>query len=120
MKHREWVKQQRAEKIRHAQEVWRDEDYGITISQPRRGARLTWDVNRDAFTGLMALHQLRDVVLERVESEMVVALRAQGVAWDEIGWALGLSRQAVQKRHPGADLDARVLASVGEVFRDGE
>jgi hypothetical protein len=115
MKHREWVKQQRAEKIRHAQEVWRDEDYGITISQPRSGARLTWDVNRDAFTGLMALHQLRDAVLAQIESDMVVTLRGQGVAWDEIGWALGLSRQAVQKRHPVADRDARAVASGGEV-----
>jgi hypothetical protein len=115
MKHREWVKQQRAGKIRHAQEVWRDEDYGITMSETRGGGRLTWSVDRDSFVALMALHQLRDAVLVQIERDLVVTLRGQGVAWDEIGWALGLSRQAVQKRHPVADRDSRALASDGEV-----
>jgi len=115
MKHSNWVKQQRLEKIRHAQEVWRDTDYGITISDTRRGGRVVWSIDRDVFVALMALHQLRDVVLDQVESDLVVALRSQGVAWDEIGWALGLSRQAVQKRHPDADQVARAVASGGEV-----
>lgn len=115
MKQRKWVKEQRADKIRNAQEVWRDQDYGIAISETRRGGRLTWSIDRDSFVALMALHQLRDVVLDQVERDLVVMLRAGGVAWDEIGWALGLSRQAVQKRHPDADQAARVLASGGEV-----
>jgi len=115
MKHREWVKRQRLEKIQHAQEVWRDQDYGITLSETRRGLRLTWDQDRDAFVALMALNHLQRGVLEQLEAELVVTLRSQGVAWDEIGWALALSRQAVQKRHPAADRDARALASGGEV-----
>jgi len=113
--HREWVKQQRAEKIRHAQEVWKDQDYGITISETRRGARLTWDIDREHFVALMALHQLRGQVLERLESELVTELRAAAIAWDEIGWALGVSRDAVRKRHPDADRDARAMAAGGEV-----
>lgn len=113
--HREWLKQQRGEKIRHAQEVWRDQDYGITITDTRRGARLTWSIDREQFVALMALHQLRDGVLGRVESDLVVSLRGQGVAWDEIGWALGISRDAARNRHPNADRDVRVLAAGGEV-----
>jgi hypothetical protein len=112
---REWVKQQRAEKIRHAQEVWKDQDYGIKIEQIRRGVRLTWDIDRETFVALMALNHLRRAVLGHLESELVVQARAQGIAWDEIGWVLGTSRQAVQKRYPNADRDAQAMAAGGEV-----
>jgi len=113
--HREWLKQQRAEKIRHAQEVWKDKDYGITFVETRRGARLTWDIDRERFVALMGLHQLRDEVLASLERQLVVQLRGAGIAWDEIGWALGISRDAVRKRHPDADRDARAMAAGGEV-----
>ena len=115
MRHREWVKERRLEKIRQAQEIWRDEDYGIKIAETPRGVRLTWTLDRDQFVALMALHQLSDAVLVRIESELVTDLRGGGVAWDEIGWALSLSRQAVQKRHRFADADARAAALGGEV-----
>jgi hypothetical protein len=107
--HRRWLKERRAEKIRLAQEVWKDEDYGIKIAETRHGARLTWDVDQDSFVALMALHQLGDVVLARMESDIVTVLRGEGVAWDEIGWALGITGQAAKKRHPAADRNARTM-----------
>jgi hypothetical protein len=109
------VKQQRAEKIRHAEEVWKDEDFGITISETRQGLRLTWNQDRETFTALMALNHLRRAVLAGLEGELVVTMRSQGIAWDEIGWALGISRDAVRKRHPNADRDAWAMATGGEV-----
>ena len=115
MKHREWVKQRRQEKIRQAQEVWKDEDYGIKISETRRGLRLVWDQDRDPLVGLLSLDYLRRTMLAQLESELVVTLRAEGLAWDEIGWALGVSRDAVRKRHPSADRDAQIKAAAGEV-----
>lgn len=115
MKHGAWLKQQRADKIRHAQEVWKDQDYGITISQSRRGSRLTWDIDREHFVALMGLHQLRGQVLESLERQLVIQLRAAAMPWDEIGWALGVSRDAVRKRHPEADRDVRAMAAGGEV-----
>jgi hypothetical protein len=111
---REWVKQQRADKIRHAQEVWKDKDYGITISERPRGLKLTWDQDLESFSALMGLHQLRRLLVE-LEDELVVTARAQGIAWDEIGWALGISREGVRKRHPNADRDAQAAAAGGEV-----
>jgi len=107
--HRKWLKERRAEKIRLAQEVWKDEDYGIKIAETRQGARLTWDVDRDTFVALMALHQLRGSVLARMESDIVIGLRGGDVAWDEIGWALGITGQAAKKRHPAADRNARLM-----------
>jgi len=113
--HREWIKERRLEKVRYAQEGWSDEAYGLKVQETRAGVRLTWALDRDAFVALMALHQLRDGLLERFEFDLVVKLRSEGLPWEEIGWALGLSRQAVQKRHPGADQAARALVSGGEV-----
>jgi len=112
--HRARVKQQRAEKIRHAEEVWKDEDYGITLEETRRGLKLTWNQDHDSFGALMGLHQLRRLLVQ-VEDELVVTMRSQGIAWDEIGWALGISRDAVRKRHPNADRDAWAAAAGGEV-----
>lgn len=53
------------------------------------------------------LEQLRDIVRQRdyldlFEQELVRSLREigwQGVRWDVIGEALGISRQAAMKRH---------------------
>jgi len=115
MKHREWAKQRRLDKVRQAQAVWKDKDYGITISETRRGLRLVWDQARDPFAGLLALDYLRRGILQELESELVVTLRAEGLAWDEIGWALGISRDAVRKRHPSADRDAQIKEAAGEV-----
>lgn len=115
MKHREWVKQRRLEKLREVQAVWQDADYGIKISETRRGLRLVWDQDRDPLVGLLSLDYLRRRMLAQLESELVVTLRSEGLAWDEIGWALGISRDAVRKRHPTADRDARVKESDGEV-----
>jgi hypothetical protein len=63
----------------------------------------------------MALNHLRRGILVGLEEELVVTLRAQGLPWDEIGWALGVSRDAVRKRHPNADRDAQAMAMGGEV-----
>ena len=37
--------------------------------------------------------------LERVEREFVAAARRNGSSWEEIGGALGISRQAAYARH---------------------
>jgi hypothetical protein len=108
---REWLKRQRAEKIRHAQEVWKDHEYGISVSETRAGARLTWDIDREQFVALMALQHLRGHVLAGMEHDLVIGLRAAAIPWDEIGWALGISRDAVRKRHPDADRDVRAMAA---------
>jgi hypothetical protein len=112
---RERLKRQRAEKIRHAQEVWKDQEYGISVSETRRGGRLTWDIDREQFVALMGLHQLRGHVLAGMEHDLVIGLRAAAIPWDEIGWALGISRDAVRKRHPDADRDVRAMTAGGEV-----
>jgi hypothetical protein len=42
-----------------------------------------------------ALHRLAD----QVEAEQVASARSRGWSWDQIGDALGVSRQAAHKKH---------------------
>ena len=44
---------------------------------------------------VVALHRLA----EQVEDEAVAAARRAGWSWDQIGDALGISRQAAHKKH---------------------
>jgi DNA-directed RNA polymerase specialized sigma24 family protein len=48
--------------------------------------------------GLRRLTELRQT-LDRVERELVVSARRHSWSWQEIGDALGLSRQAAHARH---------------------
>ncbi|MGP3951770.1 hypothetical protein [Streptomyces sp. 7N604] len=55
-------------------------------------------MNRDPQIGLRAVAALRRLV-ERLEALQVDGARRQGWSWEEIGAALGVSRQAVHKKH---------------------
>ena len=52
----------------------------------------------DPRTGLRAVAALRKL-LEQLESAQVTSARGQGWSWQEIADALGVSRQAVHKKH---------------------
>ncbi|MDF4250516.1 MULTISPECIES: hypothetical protein [unclassified Streptomyces] len=52
----------------------------------------------DPAVGLRAVAALRRLA-ERLEVLQVDSARRQGWSWDEIGAALGVSRQAVHKKH---------------------
>ncbi|PZF86221.1 hypothetical protein [Jiangella anatolica] len=55
-------------------------------------------VDADPRVGLRAVAALRRLV-ERLEALQVDSARRQGWSWEEIGAALGVSRQAVHKKH---------------------
>ena len=55
-------------------------------------------LNSDPHVGLRAVAALRRLT-ERLEALQVDSARGQGWSWDEIGAALGVSRQAVHKKH---------------------
>ncbi|SDS41686.1 hypothetical protein [Jiangella sp. DSM 45060] len=55
-------------------------------------------VDPDPRVGLRAVAALRRLV-ERLEALQVQSARRQGWSWEEIGAALGVSRQAVHKKH---------------------
>jgi hypothetical protein len=55
-------------------------------------------LNRDPVVGLRAAAALRRLA-ERLEALQVDNARKLGWSWDEIGAALGVSRQAVHKKH---------------------
>lgn len=50
--------------------------------------------------GLRAVRSLRTLI-ERLESLQVERARQQGWSWQEIAGCLGVSRQAVHKKHAG-------------------
>jgi hypothetical protein len=54
--------------------------------------------SRDPHEGLHAVAALRRLV-ERLEALQVANARRQGWSWEAIGAALGVSRQAVHKKH---------------------
>ncbi|HEY7482956.1 MAG TPA: helix-turn-helix domain-containing protein [Streptosporangiaceae bacterium] len=54
--------------------------------------------SRDPAIGLRAVRALRDLA-ERLESLQVANARDLGWSWQEIAAALGVSRQAVHKKH---------------------
>ncbi|TDC49438.1 hypothetical protein E1212_18405 [Jiangella ureilytica] len=58
----------------------------------------TGAVDADPRVGLRAVAALRRLV-ERLEALQVDSARRQGWSWEEIGAALGVSRQAVHKKH---------------------
>ena len=55
----------------------------------------------DPSVGLRAVGALQRLA-EQVEASQVAAARAQGWSWDQIGDALGVSRQAAHKKHGGS------------------
>jgi DNA-directed RNA polymerase specialized sigma24 family protein len=63
------------------------------------GVRLAQEASsRDPAVGLRAVRALRDLT-ERLESLQVSHARDLGWSWQEIAAALGVSRQAVHKKH---------------------
>ena len=62
--------------------------------------------SRDPVVGLQAVAALRRL-LETLESLQVGNARDQGWSWQEIATALGVSRQAVHKKHAGPRLRRR-------------
>jgi DNA-directed RNA polymerase specialized sigma24 family protein len=54
--------------------------------------------DRDPLVGLQAVAALRKL-LERLEAVQVRNARAKGWSWQDIAGALGVSRQAVHKKH---------------------
>jgi DNA-directed RNA polymerase specialized sigma24 family protein len=57
--------------------------------------------NRDPAIGLRAVRALRELA-ERLESLQVANARGLGWSWQEIAQVLGVSRQAVHKKHARA------------------
>ena len=57
----------------------------------------------DPADGLRAASVLRKLA-EQIEAKHVVAARRAGWSWQEIGNALGISRQAVHKKHRSRDV----------------
>lgn len=55
-------------------------------------------MHTDPQVGLHAVAALRRLT-ERLEALQVDSARRQGWSWEEIGAALGVSRQAVHKKH---------------------
>ncbi|WP_236009733.1 RNA polymerase subunit sigma-70 [Actinomadura physcomitrii] len=65
---------------------------GVTLAQEAS--------SRDPAVGLRAVRALRELA-ERLEALQVASARDQGWSWQDIAVCLGVSRQAVHKKHGG-------------------
>ena len=59
---------------------------------------MTQAAGDDPYAGLCAVRSVR-LLAERLESLQVERARRQGLSWQEIADSLGVSRQAVHKKH---------------------
>ena len=75
-----------------------------TMSQAKELATAT--DSKDPEVGLQAVAALRRL-LEQLETVHVLNARDQGWPWQDIADALGISRQAVHKKHSGRRLGLR-------------
>jgi DNA-directed RNA polymerase specialized sigma24 family protein len=67
------------------------------------GVQLAQDASsRDPAVGLRAVRALRELA-DRLETLQVVNARHLGWSWQDIAEALGVSRQAVHKKHRAAE-----------------
>jgi Homeodomain-like domain len=73
----------------------------LTAMSAQDAMRLAESVDSsDPAVGLRAVASLRALV-ERLEALHVAQARDQGWSWQEIGGALGVSKQAVHRKHGG-------------------
>jgi DNA-directed RNA polymerase specialized sigma24 family protein len=71
------------------------------IDSMNDGVRLAEQAgSQDPAVGLRAVRALRELS-ERLESLQVASARDRGWSWQEIATCLGVSRQAVHKKHGG-------------------
>lgn len=57
--------------------------------------------SQDPAIGLRAVRALRELA-ERLEAAQVASARSRGWSWQQIAECLGVSRQAVHKKHHGS------------------
>jgi hypothetical protein len=70
-------------------------------------ARLSRGIGADdPSVGLRAVVALRRLA-DQVENSQVAAARRDGLSWEQIGDALGVSRQAAHKKHGSLKLPGR-------------
>lgn len=92
-------RQRRREAVSTARGTWEDDAFGIRVEGMSGGrARLTWTTDRDLSIAAMALERVRRVV-SGLESEIVLGLRIEGESWDDIGFLLGKTGEAVRLAH---------------------
>lgn len=93
------LRDRRREGLATARESGSDEGFGIKLGTGRADRmQVTWSMDHDPFLALMGLGRLREY-LSAFEVELVAKCRYQsGLSWDEIGWAVGVSGEALRKR----------------------
>lgn len=80
---------------------WRP--YRSSGSRGRGRASIVLD--GDPFTALMGLQRFRETTLARLELLLVVELRASGVSWDDVGFALDVTGERARQRYAAAVVD---------------
>jgi hypothetical protein len=76
------------------------------VTSPTSDATLTAATSDDPATGLRGVRALRDLA-DRLEVLQVASARRRGWSWQQIAEALGVTRQAVHKKHARSSAAAR-------------
>lgn len=72
-------------------------EVGLVVRRLKSAFQVRWTVPAEPQERLLAIGRLRQT-LARIELVAVADAREDGLSWDDIGWALEVSGEAVRKR----------------------
>lgn len=99
------AKRRRRDRLEQTRRQEDGDAFGLSVRPNQQGQLVVrWRVDRDPMIGLMGWSELRGV-MAGLERELVSAGRDAGYTWDDLAWAAGVTRQALQRRHPDVDRD---------------
>jgi DNA-directed RNA polymerase specialized sigma24 family protein len=106
-------RERRRQVVETRSEVLDDRELGVRVELTARGGYLVqWRSGTSSIDQLLGIERVR-TALDDIEREVVLACRiAEGYSWEELGWCLGLTAEAVRRRYAGAERD--LLAAVAE------
>lgn len=107
-------RERRRLEVEHAQQVWEDRDFGLRLDQQASGrAVFRWTMDLDPALALMAVERVRAFV-DQAEEEFVLALRAGGESWSDIGLLLSITGERARQKFGPAEREYLEATGGGE------
>lgn len=92
--------------------VWSDDVFGLRFDQLASGRPVfRWTFDTEPAINLVAVERVQQFLAMATE-EWVLALRADGDSWDDVGLVLGVTGEAARRRF--APLESDYAARVGD------
>lgn len=88
----------RRQEVEHARDAWEDPAFGLRLDQQASGRGVfRWTMDFDPALSLLACGRVRSFV-DQAEEEFVLALRAEGESWADIGHLVDISGERARQK----------------------